>query len=348
MNMIRATAIAVLAVMLVACSGGGATTAPTTGPTASTAATASTSPTDEPTTEPSASPSEEPSASPSEEPSASPSEAPTGTPIAVPVCDNLPEGSEGDLLATICERGNIIMSTDPAYPPQSELTPEGTYEGFDISVGQEIADRLGVELTYETPAWEVLTAGSWSGRWDFSVGSMTITTPRQEVLDFTQPYYFTPAQLSARADSGITDFEGFAGKVICVGEGTTYLDWLEGDLDLGTETPEVTPPEGTTATTLPTDRDCAEAWRAGREEFDGWLTSSTTTADAVADGLPVVLVGEPIFNEPLAAAFDKSDADHDQLVEAVDAIIGEMHADGTLSALSTEWFGLDLTLAASE
>ena len=68
--------------------------------------------------------------------------------------------SAGDLLAQICENGEIRVSTDPAYPPQSELNPEtGDYEGFDIDVAQEIADRLGVEIAWETPDWEVLTAG---------------------------------------------------------------------------------------------------------------------------------------------------------------------------------------------
>jgi polar amino acid transport system substrate-binding protein len=270
---------------------------------------------------------------------------PTATPAAGgTVCSNLPAEAAGDLLEAICEEGTITMSTDPLYPPQSELTPEGTYQGFDISVGQEIADRLGVELAFETPAWEVLTAGSWSERWDFSVGSMTITGEREEVLDFTQPYYYTPAQMAVREGSGITDLAGLAGKVVCVGEETTYLFWLDGTLDLGSavDLPEV--PEGTTATTLSTDRECAEAWRAGREDFDGWLSSSTTVADAVADDLPVVPLEPALFNEPLAAAFDKSAPDHDQLVAAVDKIIGDMHADGTLSELSEEWLGSDLTV----
>ena len=83
-------------------------------------------------------------------------------------------------------------------------------------------DRLGVDIAFETPDWEVLTAGSWNGRWDFSVGSMTITSPRQEVLDFTQPYYYTPAQLAVDSSTGITTPEGLAGKTICVGEGTTF------------------------------------------------------------------------------------------------------------------------------
>lgn len=283
------------------------------------------------------------SAAPTTAPTQAPTASPASSPASAAICDNLQAETSGDLLATICEEGTITMSTDPAYPPQSELTPDGAYQGFDISVGQEIADRLGVELAFETPAWEILTAGSWGGRWDFSVGSMTITSDREEALDFTQPYYFTPAQMAVRADSGITDLAGLADKVVCVGEETTYLFWLEGTLDFGSETPQTTPPDGATATTLSTDRECAEAWRAGREDFDGWLSSATTVADAVADGLPVETVGEPVFHEPLAAALDKSAPDHDQLLAAIDGIIGDMHSDGTLSDLSMEWFGGDLT-----
>ena len=94
--------------------------------------------------------------------------------------------------------------------------------------------------------------------------------------------------MAARADSGITTLDGLAGKVVCVGAGTTYLDWLGGTLDFGTESPQTAPPEGATSTTQDTDRLCAEAWKAGRTEFDGWLSSSTTVQDAIDDGLPVV------------------------------------------------------------
>ncbi len=253
------------------------------------------------------------------------------------------EATEADgHLARILEAGVIRMSTDPAYPPQSELV-NGEIVGFDIDVGREIATRLGVELTLETPDWALVSAGSWSDRWDFSVGSMTITSTRQDVLDFTQPYYYTPAQMAVHVDTGISSVDGLAGKTICMGEGTTYLEWMNGTLDFGTETPEVAPPEGAVAVTRTTDRDCAQEWGLGRQDFEGWLSSSTTVQSAIDDGLPVIPVGEPIFYEPLAVAFDNTVEDNDSLVAAVDAIVGEMHEDGTLRELSLKWYGLDLT-----
>lgn len=255
--------------------------------------------------------------------------------------------SGDDLLAQICEEGVILVATDPAYPPQSELLPDGSFEGFDIDVANEIGERLGVEVQFETPNFDEVVAGNWAERFDISVGSVTITTEREEVLDFTEPYYFTPAQMLATEESGITDLEGLAGETVCVGEATTYQSWLEGTLELAGGAPEPTdPPEGVQVTTFSTDTECADAVAGGRTEFQGWLTSSTTAAAALADGAAFVEVGEPVFFEPLAVATDKAAPPHDQLQAELDRIITEMHEDGTLTELSEKWFeGLDLTIS---
>jgi polar amino acid transport system substrate-binding protein len=251
----------------------------------------------------------------------------------------------GDHLARVKAAGKLVAFTDPAYEPASFLNEEtGEYEGFDIDVTREIGERLGVDVEFTTPTFDAVVAGNWSARWDIAVGSVTVTEERKGVLDFTQPYYYTPAQLATHTDSGITSIDGFAGETICVGEATTYLDWLEGTLTLPPEAGDVTePPEGAVSTTLPTDLDCAEQWRSGRFEFNGWLTAQGIAQGAIDEGYPVTLVGDPVFFEPLAVCFDKSVEDNDTLVTEVDRIIGEMHADGTLSQLSEEWWGLDLT-----
>jgi polar amino acid transport system substrate-binding protein len=269
-----------------------------------------------------------------------------GSPSAADGGDACADAPEGDLLATICEAGTIRVATDPAYPPQSELLPDGTFEGFDIDVANEIGERLGVEVQFETPNFDEVVAGSWAGRFDISVGSVTITSEREGVLDFTAPYYYTPAQMLATEASGITDLEGLAGMTVCVGEATTYQSWLEGALQLAGGSPDPTePPDGVEVTTFSTDTECADAVAGGRTEFEGWLTSSTTAAAALADGAAFVEVGDPVFFEALAVATDKAGPAHDALQAALDQIVAEMHEDGTLSGFSETWFdGLDLTV----
>lgn len=257
-------------------------------------------------------------------------------------------GSSDDLLAEIQDRGTIRVSTDPNYAPQSSLNANGEFEGFDVDVAREIGERLGVEVEFVTPDWDVITAGSWGGNWDMSVGSMTVTTARQEVLDFAEPaYYYTPAQFAASSDSGITTLNDVNGQAVCVGISTTYESWLNGQLeDLGL--PESSyfaqPPTGVTVVPLTSDNECAQAIQAGRDEFDVFLTSNTVVQAAITNGVPVQPVGGPVFSENLAVAFDKNSAkNNDALVQRVSEIIAEMHGDGTLSSLSTKWFGVDLT-----
>jgi polar amino acid transport system substrate-binding protein len=259
-----------------------------------------------------------------------------------------PAATEDDLLADILDRGTIRVSTDPNYEPQSFLNADGEFVGFDVDVAREIASRLGVEIEFVTPDWDLITAGSWGGQWDMSVGSMAITNGRDEVLDFAHPpYYYTPAQFAATTESGLTSLDQLNGQTICVGLSTTYETWLNGDLE-GLGLPASSyyhePPTDVTVIPLQTDNECAQQIQAGRNEFSAFLTSNTVVQAAINEGVPVVKVNGPVFSENLAAAFDESaPKDIARLRDRVGEIIAEMHEDGTLSELSMEWFGEDLT-----
>jgi polar amino acid transport system substrate-binding protein len=139
-------------------------------------------------------------------------------------------GETQDLLAKIQADGVIRVSTDPAYPPQSYLNPDtGEYEGFDLDVATEIAKRHGVDISWEAPSWDLIIAGSWNDRWDMSVGSMTVTPERAQVLDFTPAYYYTPAVVAVHEDNTSiqnvdTDLDG---KTIGVCGGCTYDYFLQ-------------------------------------------------------------------------------------------------------------------------
>jgi polar amino acid transport system substrate-binding protein len=265
----------------------------------------------------------------------------TGLAIALAACSG-----GGDLLATIQDEGTIQVSTDPNYEPQSFLDDSGELIGFDIDVAKEIAERLGVEVEFVTPTFDLVQAGGWNGQWDLSVGSITITEPRLEVLDFSPPYYYTPAQFAATEASGITSIEDFAGTRVCVAAATTYLDWINGDLVLGDGSELAPVPEDIEPVVLETDALCAEAIEAGRDDFEGWISSSTTVAAAIESGVAIVEVGDPIFYEPLAAATDSSGPDNEAFMAELDSIVNAMHEDGTLTELSLEWYGIDITTKA--
>jgi polar amino acid transport system substrate-binding protein len=257
--------------------------------------------------------------------------------------------AEGDLLAEICEKGVLTVSTDPAYPPQSKYLPkEDAWEGFDIDVATEIATRLGVDVAWETPSWDVITAGGWNGRWDISVGSMTPTNDRQEVLNFTEPYYYTPAVALVHDDNTtVQDLTNdLDGTTIGVCSGCTYEQFLNKELNIrGFEFDFVV--DDANIRGYDTDTTALQDLALGDgRRLDAAMTSLTVAEGYVDEGNPVKVVGEPLFYEPLGVAIDKSaQLDSASLTEEVDKIVGEMHDDGTLTEMSEEWFdGTDLSV----
>lgn len=271
--------------------------------------------------------------------------------VGVTACGGSDEASD-DLLAQIEEKGVLTVSTDPAYPPQSELNQQtNEYEGFDIDVAKEIADRLGVEIAWEAPSWETLTGGNWAGRWDISVGSMTITPERAEVLHFTPPYYYTPASIAVHSDNTtINGVEDLDGKRIGVCGACTYDTYLQGTLEIaqdpsGEAVAIESPIENPQIQTKETDILAIDDLALGDgRRLDAVISALPTLQEAINSGKVIKIVGEPVYQEPLSVALDRnSQLDPQSLLDRISEIIEEMHEDGTLSELSEKWYGTDLT-----
>jgi polar amino acid transport system substrate-binding protein len=259
-----------------------------------------------------------------------------------------PGAQAGETLDRVMKNHKLVMSTDPEYPPQSSLNADNQFEGFDIDVGKEIAKRLGVDIEFVTPGWDVITAGNWGGRWDMSVGSMTPTKKRAEVLNFPAIYYYTPASLAVHKDNKtITKPEDVDGKAIGVGVATTYENYLKHNLEIdakGAPTFEYKI-QNADIHTYDTDSLALDDLRLGDGvRLDAVITALPTILEAQKNGYPIKIVGKPLFMEPLSVATDKGDPEFDKkIADAVE----EMHKDGTLSKLSEKWYGADLTSASA-
>jgi polar amino acid transport system substrate-binding protein len=276
---------------------------------------------------------------------AAPTTAPTkaSEPTATTAATAVP--AQKDQLDLVKERGVLRVSTDANYAPQSyfdEATKAWT--GFDIDTANEIGKRLGVKVEFITPQWDAITAGNWAGRWDVSIGSMTITPDRVKVLSFTKPYYYSLAQFAVRADlkDSIKTVDDLAGKSICVAKSTTYEEYLNGTLVL--DTINVQAPKGIKVAPVETDQLCIQTIQSGRKEYDAVLTAANVVNDGIQKGAPIAFLGKPVYSEPLAIALDKSAAPNDKLLEALSKAVSDMHSDGTLSKLAVKYFGYDLSV----
>ena len=295
--------------------------------------------------------------------------APTSAPTQAPAVTQAPVSqaatSAPDLLSTIQARGTLVISTDPAYPPQSALkaSPQrtagtkctsdqktlGELEGFDIDTAAAIAKGLGVEPCFVTPDWTLITAGNWAGRWDISVGSMTITPERAKLLYFAQPYYTTPAALFVYKDNATyKQPSDLSGKKIGSCGGCTYESYLNGSLVIPGETITFAI-KNAVIKTYDTDSTGLEDLALGDGvRLDAMLTAQPTGQQAIKDGKPIKQLGDTLFFEYLAPAIDRnSSLDPHSFIAKVSEIVSGLHKDGTLTKLSMQYYGSDLTTAAA-
>jgi polar amino acid transport system substrate-binding protein len=250
----------------------------------------------------------------------------------------------GETLDRVMANGKLVLAVDAEYPPFSYLDENNEMAGFDVDVAREFASRLGVELEVVTPGWDVITAGNWAGRWDICIGSMTPTAARAEVVDFPTVYYYTPASVVVHEDNtSITSAEDLNGKRVGVQAATTYESYLQGNLVIDAiDAPpvdfKVTDAEIIAYESEPLALEDLSLGDGVR--LDAMVTGMLTTVEAINAGKPIKIVGDPVFMEPIAVAIDKGDP---EFAAKIVEIFDEMRADGTLTRLSEERLGADVT-----
>ena len=101
----------------------------------------------------------------------------------------------------------ITVSTDPAYPPQSELDPKtGEYVGFDIDVVKAVAAKAGIEVKFVNTPWEGIFNALGQGDRDLLISSITITDERKQTMDFSTPYFDAVQLIAVKENSKISKF----------------------------------------------------------------------------------------------------------------------------------------------
>ncbi|WP_181706116.1 transporter substrate-binding domain-containing protein [Chthonobacter rhizosphaerae] len=261
---------------------------------------------------------------------------------ALALAAGLVSAEAGETLDRVTKAGSMTVATNSGWPPQSYLDENNEMVGFDIDVAKEIAKRLGVSVTFETPEWAVLTGGRWHGRFDLAVGSVTPTKARAQVIDFPAVYYSSPYVFVVHKDSKATSREDLNGKVIGVETGTTSEDYIRRQLAI--DAPDVPPVEYTLEpgdirtyadSMLPFD----DLRLGDGVRVDAVIAPEQTALGAIKNGYPLkVIEGDYAFREPLVVVTDKGDAEWNAKIKE---IVEAMKADGTLSALTTKWYGKD-------
>ena len=265
-----------------------------------------------------------------------------------------------DKLTEILTRGKLVIATDAAYPPNSELIPgasrtAGTkcsrneytaneLTGYNVAVAVEIAHGLGVEPCFVMPTRTEIISGGWADRWDIHIGSLAITPERMKVMYFTQPYYAGPVSLFVNKNNMIYSNPGdLSGKKIGVCAGCILERYLEGTLDLPGQKIDFAIKNATIVAYENEAVALSDLATGDGVKLDAVLTNQPLGEDAIKNRMPIRQLGMPVFYDYDAAAVDKkSGRNPASFVKKVNGIIQEMNQDGTLLRFSQQYYGRDL------
>ena len=148
--------------------------------------------------------------------------------VAVVVCLVLagPAWAEG-VLEKIEKTGKVNMGFREGSVPFGYINDKSEWVGFGIDMGQEIVDALSakfgkkIELVKHPINPKTRIPLVANGTVDIGIGSTTITLEREEVVDFSLPYFLTGTLILVPKDSPIADFPDLAGKRVGMGSGST-------------------------------------------------------------------------------------------------------------------------------
>lgn len=237
---------------------------------------------------------------------------------------------EGDLLARIRDRGEIVVAMEGAWAPWTYHDESDRLVGFDVEVAQAIAGKLGVEAAFVECEWDGIFAGLDAKRYDIAANGVEVTDERAEKYDFTTPYGYIHTALIVRGDNtDINTFEDLDGKRTANSIASTYMTLAEsyGAQAVGVDTLDQT----------------IEMVLSGR--VDATLNAEVSFYDYLRvhpdANVKVVALTQEASSVSIPVRKGEENA---SLLAAINDAIDALRAEGTLSEISVKYFGSDISM----
>jgi polar amino acid transport system substrate-binding protein len=238
-----------------------------------------------------------------------------------------PAGPDGgsDAFDQAKARGKLIVGLDAGYIPFESVATDGSYEGYDIDLIEQLAKDLELELEIKNVTWDGIIPALKTGKIDLICSGMSVTEDRQRAVAFSAPYYHV-------------------GQVVVKRKGDTrFAKWQ----DLNQDGIRIATQQGTTGE-FAAEREVPKAEIVRFDKVDeACLAVIQEKADAVVFDHPYLVkyvadhpdqldgLWEPFTSEAIAMAIRK---DSPKLVEAVDAMLTRLESSGELAKIQAKWF----------
>lgn len=214
----------------------------------------------------------------------------------------------------------------PANPPWQNQNADGTFEGFEVDIVNEIGKRLGRTVEIQPYDFRALFVATTSGRADMVISSLTITDDRLAEQSFTQPYVSGALGIGMPAGAGYDSLDDLKDKTvgaIATSFGETYMK------DRADEIGYAELRGYDTLANMLTDL------QNGR--IDAVINDEVGLRYAFTQQMSGQEIGGVVETGELFAIMMPKDS---PLLEQVNQVISDMKTDGTMAQLYQTWFGV--------
>ncbi|MCG5432904.1 ABC transporter permease subunit [Mycobacterium sp. MYCO198283] len=226
--------------------------------------------------------------------------------------------------------GVLRVGTEGVYPPYSfhDPTQGGQLAGYDVDVARAVGDKLGVRVEFVETSWDSMFAALEAGRFDIVANEVTITPERTAKYDLSEPYSVAQGVLVTRADDrSITSLADLKGKRSAQ---NPTSNWAQVARDAGAQVVSV---DGFSQ--------AISALRDGRVDavVNDSLTLIAYRAENPGAPIKVTDIGGERSEQAFAARKDSG------YLPELNAALGQLRADGTLTEISNRYLDTDLSRA---
>lgn len=229
------------------------------------------------------------------------------------------------------DKTTFTVGFDQDFPPMGFVGDDGEYTGFDLDLAKEAAKRLGMELVLQPIAWDSKDMELNSGNIDCIWNGFTING-REDAYTWSTPYMENSQVFVVASDLGIKTLDDLKGKTVAVQADSSGEVALKNNKELSVTF-------GTIQTT--------PSYNAAFMDLEMGSVDAITVDETVAAyqieqrSLDLVILDEKLAAEQNAVGFKLG---NEEMRDMVQIVLEEMAADGTLKAISEEWFGRDVTV----
>jgi len=123
----------------------------------------------------------------------------------------------------------IRFLTEIDYPPFDYAGADGNPAGFNVDLARMICEEIKVQCTIQMRRFDTLLDAVSDNRGDAVIASIAATPETRRRVDFSDPYYRTPARFVSRRDTAIEELkpEKLEGKKVAVVAGTAHEAYLK-------------------------------------------------------------------------------------------------------------------------